>query len=43
LSIKDDQKLLTFGQKIKSALRDVWKDHATDVFDIGFDLSYLSL
>jgi cohesin loading factor subunit SCC2 len=43
LSIKDDKKLLTFGQKIKSALRDVWKDHATDVFDIGFDLSYLSL
>ncbi|KII90510.1 hypothetical protein PLICRDRAFT_697054 [Plicaturopsis crispa FD-325 SS-3] len=27
--------LLPFGQKIKNALREVWKDHATDVFDIG--------
>jgi hypothetical protein len=36
LNIKDDKRLLVFGKKIKTALRDVWKDHATDVFDIGF-------
>jgi cohesin loading factor subunit SCC2 len=32
----DNKKVLTFGQKIKDALRDVWKDHSTDVFDIGY-------
>jgi cohesin loading factor subunit SCC2 len=30
------QKLLQFGQRLKHELRDVWKDHTTDVFDIGF-------
>ena len=24
-----------FGRRVKSALRDVWKEAATDVFDIG--------
>ncbi|KAJ3525731.1 hypothetical protein NMY22_g10453 [Coprinellus aureogranulatus] len=32
---KDQDKLLAFGEKLKSALREVWKDPATDVFDIG--------
>ncbi|KAI0051083.1 hypothetical protein FA95DRAFT_1554896 [Auriscalpium vulgare] len=30
-----DPKTLPFAQTVKSALRDVWKDAATDVFDIG--------
>jgi cohesin loading factor subunit SCC2 len=34
--ILDHKKLLSFGLKLKNALRDVWKAHATDVFDIGF-------
>ncbi|THH14012.1 hypothetical protein EW146_g6273 [Bondarzewia mesenterica] len=34
--IKADQpKMIQFGKKVKAALRDVWKDAATDVFDIG--------
>lgn len=33
---KDHGKLLLFGNKVKAALRDVWKDPGTDVFDIGF-------
>jgi cohesin loading factor subunit SCC2 len=32
----DRQNVLSFGLKIKNALRDIWTDHATDVFDIGF-------
>ncbi|KAG7088631.1 hypothetical protein E1B28_012603 [Marasmius oreades] len=35
LNIKDMSKLRLFGEKVKEALRDVWKDRATDVFDIG--------
>ncbi|KZT19995.1 ARM repeat-containing protein [Neolentinus lepideus HHB14362 ss-1] len=31
----DRTEILPFAQKIKSALRDVWKDPATDVFDVG--------
>jgi cohesin loading factor subunit SCC2 len=27
--------VLEFGQKLKAALREIWKDHVTDVFDIG--------
>lgn len=39
LSSKDNRKnIFAFGAKVKSALRDVWTDHATDVFDIGFVL-----
>jgi cohesin loading factor subunit SCC2 len=34
----DHQKLIQFGQRLKHELRDVWKDHITDVFDIGFVL-----
>jgi cohesin loading factor subunit SCC2 len=32
----DRQKVLSFSAKVKNALRDIWTDHATDVFDIGF-------
>jgi cohesin loading factor subunit SCC2 len=32
----DRQNVLSLGGKIKNALREIWKDHATDVFDIGF-------
>ncbi|KAJ7065085.1 hypothetical protein B0H15DRAFT_872762, partial [Mycena belliarum] len=35
LNIRDESKLLPFGQKIKAALHNVWKDQARDVFDIG--------
>ncbi|KAJ3516976.1 hypothetical protein NLJ89_g794 [Agrocybe chaxingu] len=35
LNIKDESKLLAFGQRLKTALREVWKDPSTDVFDIG--------
>ncbi|KAJ7175276.1 sister chromatid cohesion C-terminus-domain-containing protein, partial [Mycena filopes] len=35
LNIRDESKLLPFGQKIKSALHNVWKEQARDVFDIG--------
>ncbi|KAJ7465273.1 hypothetical protein FB451DRAFT_1263153 [Mycena latifolia] len=35
LNIRDESKLLAFGQKIKTALHNVWKDQARDVFDIG--------
>ncbi|KAJ7605513.1 hypothetical protein DFH06DRAFT_257355 [Mycena polygramma] len=35
LNIKDQSKLLPFGSKIKTALHNVWKDQAPDVFDIG--------
>ena len=35
LNIKDESKTLAFGQKIKTALREVWKDPSNDVFDIG--------
>jgi cohesin loading factor subunit SCC2 len=35
LNIKDESKTLAFGQKIKTALREVWKDLSNDVFDIG--------
>ncbi|KAF8073449.1 hypothetical protein FPV67DRAFT_1559883 [Lyophyllum atratum] len=35
LNLKDQSKLEPFGQRVKNALRDVWKEPATDVFDIG--------
>jgi len=35
------QKVVSFGMKIKNALRDIWTDHATDVFDIGFAYRFL--
>ncbi|KAF5374102.1 hypothetical protein D9615_008832 [Tricholomella constricta] len=35
MNLKDESKLEPFGQRVKSALRDVWKEPATDVFDIG--------
>lgn len=35
LNLKDHSKLLPFGKKVKTALRDVWKDQADNVFDIG--------
>lgn len=33
---RDHNKLLVFGQRLKQALRDVWKDPSTDVFNIGY-------
>jgi cohesin loading factor subunit SCC2 len=33
---KDQKKVRAFGDKLKAALREVWKDPATDVFDIGY-------
>jgi len=38
MNLKDSSRLLPFGTKIKTALRDVWKDPSTDVFDIGYEL-----
>jgi cohesin loading factor subunit SCC2 len=39
---EDEQpSFLPFGRKAKSALRDVWKEAAADVFDIGYVLSSL--
>jgi cohesin loading factor subunit SCC2 len=35
--LKDSSQLLALGTKIKMALRDVWKDPSTDVFDIGYE------
>lgn len=35
LNIKDGSIILAFGQRLKTALREVWKDSASDVFDIG--------
>ncbi|KAK2465765.1 hypothetical protein APHAL10511_002309 [Amanita phalloides] len=35
LNLKDRDKLIEFGNKLKSALREVWKDPGTDIFDIG--------
>lgn len=36
LNIKDGSITLAFGQRLKTALREVWKDPASDVFDIGY-------
>lgn len=36
LNLKDQSKVESFGKKIKNALRDVWKEPAADVFDIGY-------
>lgn len=35
LNIKDESKLQAFGQRLKKALLEVWKDPTSDVFDIG--------
>jgi cohesin loading factor subunit SCC2 len=35
------QNVISFGVKIKNALRDNWTDHATDVFDIGFAYRFI--
>ncbi|KAF9046656.1 hypothetical protein BJ165DRAFT_1369666 [Panaeolus papilionaceus] len=35
LNIKDQTKLQPFGQQLKTALKEVWKDPSTDVFDVG--------
>ena len=36
LNVRDDSKTLAFGQRLKTALREVWKDSASDVFNIGY-------
>ena len=33
----DRRDVLLFGSKIKKALRDIWKDPAVDVFNVGSD------
>ena len=38
LHIKDESKILAFGQRLKTALREVWKDSASDVFNIGYKI-----
>jgi cohesin loading factor subunit SCC2 len=38
LNIKDESKTLAFGQRLKTALREVWKDSASDVFNIGYKI-----
>jgi cohesin loading factor subunit SCC2 len=40
LNLKDQSKLIEFGNKLKVALREVWKDPGTDVFDIGLACSF---
>ncbi|KAJ6466251.1 hypothetical protein C8R45DRAFT_1021008 [Mycena sanguinolenta] len=35
LNLRDESKLRPVGQKIKTALHNVWKDQVRDVFDIG--------
>jgi hypothetical protein len=35
LNLKDKSKLIELGNKLKTALREVWKDPGTDIFDIG--------
>lgn len=32
----DRKRALEFGKNVKIALREVWTDPATDVFDVGF-------
>ncbi|CAK5269780.1 unnamed protein product [Mycena citricolor] len=34
-AIRDESKLKAFGEKLKSAMHNVWKDQAQDVFDVG--------
>jgi len=42
LKIKDSETLRVFAKKIRGALRDVWKDPPTDVFNTGYvDLIFL--
>ncbi|KAF9005451.1 hypothetical protein BDQ17DRAFT_1353128 [Cyathus striatus] len=43
LNIKDQKQLLAFAQKLKVALREVWKDPSSDVFDIGSDEEVLRI
>jgi cohesin loading factor subunit SCC2 len=38
LNIKDGSITLAFGQRLKTALREVWKDSASDVFNIGYKI-----
>ena len=35
LNLKDNGKLIELGRRLKTALREVWKDSGTDIFDIG--------
>uniref|UniRef100_A0A0W0G0I9 Sister chromatid cohesion protein n=1 Tax=Moniliophthora roreri TaxID=221103 RepID=A0A0W0G0I9_MONRR len=32
---KEEKKLLNLGRNLKEALQDVWKEHPSDVFDVG--------
>ena len=42
LNIKDESKLEAFGQRLKKALLEVWKDPTSDVFDIGYVFCWIS-
>ena len=42
LNMKDQSKLTELGNKLKVALREVWKDPGTDIFDIGFVCNFLT-
>lgn len=35
LNLKDPSAMLALGRKVKAALRDIWKDPVSDVFDVG--------
>lgn len=35
LKVKDRTKLHEFGQRLKTALKELWKDKVADIFDIG--------
>lgn len=37
---KDPAHLDAFGQRLKIALREVWKEPSNDVFDIGYVTAY---
>jgi len=42
LNLKDQSKLIELGNKLKVALREVWKDPGTDIFDIGLVCNFLA-
>jgi cohesin loading factor subunit SCC2 len=42
LNLKDQSKLIELGSKLKVALREVWKDPGTDIFDIGLVFNFLT-
>lgn len=39
----NNPQMLSFGVKVKSALRDVWEDATTDVFSVGYVHHYVPI